>query len=202
MKQRLGYTVLEALISVTMLGGMFVTLMLIYINCASVWAKGEAQTDMSQNLQVVSRNLALDIERSSYDGLSLGPSCLSVLSPADDDGLTEVDTATGQLIWRRYRIYYLDREKQELRRVQLKLAETSPVRLFPIPLEAFDGGSGPRPLVDYCSAGQVLARLVKDFQIQRQGNRMLVFDLTTEKARHGRTEPETSARRVWARVHN
>lgn len=193
---------MEALISVTMLGAMFVTLMLIYINCASVWAKGEAQTDMAQNLQVFSRNLALDIERSSYDGLTLGPGSVSLLSPADDDGGTLVDSDTGSLIWRRYRVYYHDRDKQQLVRCQLKLAETSPVRLFPVPIENFDDGTGPKPLASYCQAGQVLARLVSDFQIQRQGNRMLVFDITTEKARRGRRQPETITRRVWARVHN
>lgn len=197
-----GYTVLEALISVAMLGAMFVVLMLIYINCASVWAKGEAHSDMAQNLQVFSRNLALDIERSSYDGLSLGPGMVALLSPADEHGRTEVDPATGSLLWRRYRVYYLDPGKGELLRCQVKLPETSPVRLFPVPIEAYDDGGGPKPLRDYCQAGQVLARLVRDFQIRRQGNRMLVFEVTTEKARRGRTRPETITRKVWARVHN
>lgn len=184
---------LEAVLAVGLLGALFVLLMSVYLTCARALAQGDRRTSLAGELQVATQSLVSELERSAYDGLSLAPGTLSLLSPKDEQGRVDYDAATGSLRWSRYRIFYLDPGTHELRRRDVNLAPSATQRVAPAPLQ---------DLEDYRSQGTVVARFIYGFEAERQGNRLVHLTLRAERERRGRTEPEKLARSVWARIHN
>lgn len=154
-------TLLEMLISLSLLAIIMTAVMAIYIVGVGAWRKGGVRAELLQDLQVASSRIVKDLERTSYASLSIGPTrdTISVLTMFDETGQFALD-ANGKPIWDRWVVYF--RVGDELRRQEVAWGATPDVRATPVPIELL---SPPQTLANYASGGRVIARDIYNFEV-------------------------------------
>ncbi len=154
-----GMTLIEMLISLSLLGVIISTVLAIYVMGFQAWRKGDVRGDLLAAMQVSSARLVGDIEKTNYASVSIGPTgdSVALLSAIDSAGQFQLDP-NGRPIWQRWVVYY--QSAGEL--LQLEVPWTAPPadRVNPLPIEHL-GGS----LADYLSGGRVVARNLYDFEV-------------------------------------
>ncbi len=148
------------------------------------WARVDVQQDLVQEMQVVGGTWVREVLAGSQAGLSVAPQACSLLSARDDTHQEEPSGLYGELLWRRYRLYFLD--SGQLRR--LNVDPTAPTA-SPSPLERVDLGAGRFPLDHYCTGGKTLLRGLTRVEFRRQGAVVHLL-LEGSRAAYGRSQPQ------------
>ena len=188
-----GHTLLEMVLAAGMLMVLMVTIILVYVVGASAWRKGDTQAELLQDLQTSGARLSVDLASSSYEGLSVGPSFVSCLSPVDKDGKLAYQAGQPLLRWARFRRWALSSSGELLRR-DFDVPSSSPVVTAPVPLESFVGGP--------YAGGSLMMRNMTVFSVTMAGVRTLRVTMTAEKKRYGHRDPEKVSRVFVVRVNN
>jgi hypothetical protein len=165
------------------LGMLFVLLFRIYQIGASAWKKGDAQPDLLQGMQVAKARLSVEIERSIYESLSLGPggNGLSFLSAVDDTGVFRYDPVTLTPRWQKYVVVYFDAPNKNLMWTTVSVVGT-PQEMTPAPIEAF----GPMlPVQTYFTGGRPVARDLAVCTFAVTPDQLVSFTWIGQKKRYG-----------------
>lgn len=196
-KVRGGFTLIESIISCSLLGTILITTGMIYQMGANAWAKTRTQSEMLQAMQTSSKRLTIELENSCPQSLTVSSEAVAFLSARDDDG-TPILAADGTLIWQKYVIYYYDQARQELLRKELPLVAGSPQQTEPAPIEEYLPGT---PLANHLNAGIAVARDVKECEFNLVDTRVELITMC-ERQRYGRTDGETLSFRWEGRPYN
>ena len=183
---RKGVTLIELMISATLLGMLLLLNLLIFQTGMSGWRKVDSQANLLQDLQVVGSFWVREVMGSSSLAISLSPTAVSLPSPRTETAEPANQGVLGQLSWRRYRIFYYDASTQE---IWLGNQTITPPSENPQPIELVDFGSGKHPLSYYCTGGKRLATRVNLFQPSRQGN-LIVLRAGGHEKRYGSEKEE------------
>lgn len=154
-------TLAEMMVSLGLLLIIMGMVLAVYIAGVKVWRKGGTRSELLQDLQVATSNMANDLARTSYASVSIGPGndSIAVLTLFDDDGNFAMNSA-GDPIWDRWVIY--SRQSDTLVRSEVAWPATPDIRATPIPIEQL---SPPLTIVDYVATGRVIARDIYDFEV-------------------------------------
>lgn len=183
---RRAFSLIEMLVSGTLLVLLLGMITFTFQIGASAWRKTDTQSDLLQDLEKVG---ALWVrEACGTRQLSLCSSGTAMALPQAIDDLLdyEVSLPSGSLIYRRYRLYYWDSASREVRLRNLPFAAPVPC---PPRLDSVDLGSGVQSINFYCTGGKALARDVDQFQVHKNGN-LWSIDIQARRTRYGRTDPE------------
>lgn len=178
-----GHTLLELVLGMGLLVLLMTAMFFLYQMGASAWKKGETQTELLQQAQMVTGRLEREVERSVYAATVLDPgpssgTAVSLLSCWDEAAQRyDYDPATRSPVWHRYQICYFDAGAGV---VYWKDVPLAPPSTTPLPMV---GLAGQR------TDGRVLARNVVtcDFRLSEQ---VLELQLALEKKRYGSQGPE------------
>lgn len=179
-------TILEMMVSTAILGLLFTAVFFIYQMGASAWQKGITQSDLQQSAQVAKAQLARELERSTYDSLSVDPQGISFLSPMDANGRFQVDPVALKPHWQKYVIFYHDPATRSLMwREESVLG--SPQELTPGPIETWGAA---QPLSSYFNSGRALAREIDSCTFAVTPDKVVSFLWSGQKKRYGSETPE------------
>lgn len=191
MKRR-GLSLLETMISAVLLGILTSLLFFVYRMGASSLMKGQAQTELLQDVQASSSRLLREIERSTYASLSLDPpppggpaTAISLLSAIDPAGQFAYDPAVGEPTWQKYVVLYYDAPSEELRWREVVLAAGSPEARTPGPIEQYQGSA----LATYRNGGRTIARHVTRCELSFADGTVTLL-LETQRKRYGSEQKE------------
>ena len=128
--------------------------------------KGMGQNEVLSQLQLGVGTLHREVGQTNIHSSSIGPDqgSLAFLTHYDPLGKPSIG-ADGQPAWRAFRVFYLDSLDSTLKARRVELTASSPLAQFPAAIEAFNPGSGTRPLADYLDSGQPQARLIESFRV-------------------------------------
>lgn len=181
--RRPGTTLMEVMVASGIMLMVISMVFVVYVTGARAWRRGEGQADLLQDLEVIQTQLQREVASSvslslSADAPGKSLSFLSARLPGG--GFQVVD---GHVEWQSYLVYYLDPPTRELRRREIPLVAGAPQRQTPGPIDAYDDGSGARPLSSYCVGGDVIGRDVSDltFAVMNGGRLLKVTVEATRK---------------------
>lgn len=115
-----GFTVIEAMVTSSILLLLFGAIVMIYASSAKVWRKVDNRTALLRELQVAMRYLERDLEMTHPFGLTYTDNRIAYLSVTDDDNEISFDNF-GRPEWRRFILVYLSGDDQRLVRRHLSL---------------------------------------------------------------------------------
>ncbi|MCA9779428.1 MAG: prepilin-type N-terminal cleavage/methylation domain-containing protein, partial [Candidatus Eremiobacteraeota bacterium] len=155
---RSGFTIVEVLTVVSVFGILVTAIFMIFNLGLSAFHKTTVKNELLQQAQITNVKLTADLERSSLGSLSsdwADPTrgIAAFLSPLDDNAEFKTDTR-GRPIWQKYIVYYLDDGTNEIFREEIPLVAGAPQRSVPTPIEFYNGGTGPKPLLAYRNGGR------------------------------------------------
>jgi hypothetical protein len=178
-------TMVEILVSVSLLGILMGAALSMYFMTTSVVASGRIRSELMGEAQKASTRLTKDIEGTALSSLSidLPTSAASMMSAQTSEGSYALQ-ANGELIWQRYLVYYLQEDK--LHRLEINLDPAAPQRLNPTPIEDFDPGGGKQDLSSYLADGRVVAHQFKLFELEALPDFSVKFRLAVESPAQGR----------------
>lgn len=180
-------TLLEMLLTISLLGLLMGAVLTIYVSGARAWRKTDARSELLGEAQVCTSNLVADLERSTYAGLELGSGgdALAIASLYDKDGKFEL-TLDGTPVWQRWIVYYL--RDGAVHRTEVPWTAPLADRAEATTLASLNP---PLTVDDYCSGGRVLARNVYDVDFSViPGTSLVSARLELRKKRYGHPEPE------------
>ncbi len=183
-----GSTVIELIVACFLLGLLLASLFLVYRMVAGAWYKTSAQSEMLGRLQVISGRFESELEQSNSHSVSISADhhAISFLS-AIKDGVFVTDLE-GRTRWQSYVIYYYLPSNREIYRREVPLSLGDPEVESPGPIEDF----GPEDSIDsYLSDGRSVMKDVTNAEFSVGTKGLAAFDVSTEKKRYGREEPET-----------
>ncbi len=191
-------TLLELLVAAGLLALLSAAVFLVFRTGTSAWQKGQTQTDLIQQLQLVTSALARDVEAAPYDSLSLSPGGdgISVLSALYADGNYALNTHSGELVWQSFIVYYLSQGQVLRRRVPLAVPAA-----VSGPVEATATNLGTHSIDFYRSGGKSLTQDVSRLQFGISGQ-MLVVEIEGRKKRYGSEAPEVFRLSTTVRLRN
>lgn len=154
------------------------------------WRRSTSQSKLLQELNSSVAQLSRWLERSNASSLSVaaGGAALGGLDCIRDDGTVGYN-ASGQTTWERYRIVYLDGNRQ-LRWRDQPLGAGDPQRDLPGPIDSWDPGSGSQPLSAYLTGGNVLAQAIESCTFTINGARVEIVIVSTDPDRFRSSTPE------------
>ncbi len=185
---RRGTTLLETMVGAAILSGLTLALFFIYRMGASAWKKGEAQTEMLQDLQGSIARLTREAERSTFVSVVTEPGAISFLSPLDANGVIVYDPAGQKPVWQKYVVMYYDAPNEQVRWLEVPLAPGSPEMGQAEPIQLYDAG-GSQPLSTYRVGGKVIASHITRCEFTAADGFVEVLLESTRK-RYGSPAPE------------
>ncbi len=199
MRARSGTTIAELMVAIFILGLLFVALFEIYRMGASAWRKGEAETTLLQGLQVVKSRLDRELERSTFDSLSVDANGLAFLSAMDYGTRSFViEPALVRPRWQKYIVVYYDPPQRAILWREVPVVGT-PQENGATPIEAFGAQT---PLASYYAGGRVVIRDVAAWQIQVTVDELVALTWRVERQRYGKQAPETIELRSVVHMRN
>ena len=179
-------TLIEALISVSLLGILTGAILSMYFMTTSVVSHGRARSELMGELQLANSRMMRDLEGAIYTSCSfdLGNHAFSMLSARAPNGSYELQV-DGEVFWQKYIVYYRAADNVVYRReVPLNVSATQ--RLNPTPIESYDPGTGTSPLSGYLSDGRPVARSVTLLEAVLTPERSVRVKLQAESPAEGR----------------
>jgi hypothetical protein len=160
-----GFTVLELIISIFLLGLLLAAVFVVFFQGAKAWRQSDAYSDLQQQGAILLAQLSKEVEQSCLPGLSLESQSIGLLSAVDTSGQFQF-TSGGSPAWTGYVLFYRDSENV-IRRLDL----TAPTQVAPPrPIEETDMGAGLDPFSTYLSGGRSVAKMVGDFTLSIEPN--------------------------------
>lgn len=179
------------MVSATILGMLLVAIFLIYRMGAASMMRADAETELTQNAQILSRNFAKDVEQTVYDSVSLAPdnSAVAFLSGIYGSDF-QVDSA-GNPLWQKYVVYYHDRAQRRVFRQEVSLPAGASQIYTPAPIDTLAG----LDVTSYATGGDRIADNIYgcSFELDFQpptNTPILLLRVDARKARYGNTEEE------------
>jgi len=174
--RRSGFTVVEVIISASMLLALSLLLVVGWSQGMRAWGTVAEKNEVVTQGQRLVRLLERELEGSSTASVETAPSpsSLSFASSFDLDTRRqfEADAATGSLFWQKRVVYYF--QDQSVYRRELATPVSSPGYSSPLPISEVDLGSGKRPMTFYTDQGSPVAREVTDATFELDGSRVRV----------------------------
>lgn len=147
---------MEMLIGIVLLGLITGAVLYLYLMGGRAVSQGDMRGDLSRELQLAGMSLTREIETSCYEGLSLGPNALAVLSSVPPAGGGPPTLGPdGSVVWQKYVVLWLDGPSKILYRREVPI----PATVNGSPIEAFEG----KTLADYLVDGSPVGRNLVDF---------------------------------------
>jgi prepilin-type N-terminal cleavage/methylation domain-containing protein len=158
-----GLTLLEMLVSLSLVGLIFAAIISIYVVGSKGWRKGNVRGELLQEIQVIARKLGRDIERSSLNSISVGPSQnqLSLLKLYDDDGDFVLDSR-GNPLWPRGLCIFRKARISNFRFREVLWPADASTRSTPLPIEELNP---PLTIADYASGGKKYSSNLEEFKV-------------------------------------
>lgn len=180
---------LELMLSSVILAMVMAVTFSVFRDGLFAWKRATAEASILQDLNAAVGQLSRWIERSPAESLSVTTAgdAIAGVDSIRDDGTVGYDPS-GQVVWERYRIAYLD-AAENLRLRSLPLPTGAPERNSPGPIELFNGGGGPAALSTYLTGGNMLASHIVLCRFTLDGARVQV-ELTAERPRFRSSKPE------------
>lgn len=188
MRRSRATTLLETMIGAAILSGLTLALFFIYRMGASAWKKGEAQTEMLQDLQGSIAKLTREAERSTLVSLTIEPGAIAFLSPLDAAGQVVYDPASQRPIWQRYVVMYYEPASQKVYWRVIPLAPGAPEMGLAEPIQDYDAG-GLQPLASYRAGGTVIATHISRCEFSVTDGLVQIL-LESTRDRYGSDRPE------------
>lgn len=178
-----GATLIEAIVSLSMLSLLMVLMFQVYRLGAAAWQSGEADVQLAQAAQLVTDRLTREVARSPFASVSLDPAtppatAIAFLSPMDPlDNIPDYDGPLRSAVWHSFSIVHHVAATKELRwrRLPLSTPTTTPTPLASLGLER-NGGTLLAAEVTTCEFSLV--------------DRTLELRLVMERQRYGKTDPD------------
>lgn len=179
MRSHRGLTLLEMMVSLTLIGLIFAAVIAIYVVGSKAWRKGNVRGELLQELQVISNKLTKDAERTTLPSVTIGPAQdkISLLRLYDQDGDFLLNSL-GRPIWTSWAVYFQD--GSDLRYQEVPWPADEATRTNPLQIEALDP---PLTLDDYAVGGKSYSSNLLEFQITPVPDAPAMnFKVTLEKA--------------------
>ena len=178
-----GTTLLEALVSVSVLGLLMSMMFAIYRIGAVAWKSGESDVQLAQSAQLVTDRIGREAARSANTSVALDPpaspsTAVSFLSPIDPGtGRPDYDASQRSAIWHSHSVFYHDVTSSEVRQRSIDLATPT---------------AATTPLANLSlerTGGTLLAREVSSCEFFF-ADRTLEIRLVLERKRYGNEAPD------------
>ena len=164
-------TLVEVAISASLLGLVIATIFGMYLLGLKLWSGNDSRSQLLSSLHLSSRQLGRSVSESTSDGASLNatPDILSLLSPRDDDGNSEL-SLNGLRRWLSWEVYY--REETVLKMSRIPWTGSAAEREVPTPLETATGLT----LIGAATGGRTVSRhlYAVEYTIQPDGELLTV----------------------------
>lgn len=138
-KAQQGMTLLEMIISLSLLGFVFAAIFGMYMTGLTMWSGNDSRSQLIQGVQVSNRSLRSMVAESTAPGVSVSADgkILALISPRDLNGNTDL-SPQGLRRWQSWEVYYQD--GNYLRRTQVAwTGATAAEREVPDTLENITG---------------------------------------------------------------
>lgn len=193
MTRQRGHTLVEVMVTGTLLIFLLGMILTIYSNGSSALRKTEAQSDLQGTVQTIVYRLSRDLQRGAPAGLSISGSEDAISVPVPDTfGFDD----NHDLNYGRYIVYYL--KEGMLYRREVEIDEGNPARVSALPIEDFQGLA----LDDYRQDGVLVGRGIVEFKVSAGGGEMVSVTLTAEQKRYGKPTPDTFSLTTGFQLHN
>ncbi len=193
MTRERGHTLVEVLVTGTLLIFLLGMILTIYSNGSSALRKTEAQSDLQGTVQTIIYRLSRDLQRGSPAGLSVAASEDAVSVPVPDAfGFDD----NHDLNFGRYIVYYL--QDGMLYRREVEIDAGNPAHTSALPIEDFQGLT----LEDYRRDGVLVGRGIVEFKVSAGGGETVSVTLTAEQRRYGKPTPDTFRLTTGLQLHN
>lgn len=178
-----GTTLLETVISLSLLGLLMLLMFSVYRLGANAWKSGETDAQLAQSAQIVTDRLAKEASRSALVSLALDPigppsSAVSFLSPVNPaTSLPDYDGTVGSPVWHSHSICYFDSTQGEIRwrSIPLAMPTTSAAPLATLAAER--------------NNGILLSKEVTECEFLQMDRTIEVF-IAVERKRYGKETPD------------
>lgn len=191
---RSGLTLVEVLVTLTVLSILMTALFAVFKMGLSAWHKTSTKNELLQQVQIVDFRLSDELQLSALESATADPGidALSFLSPLDANGKF-ILSAKGRPEFQKYIIYYRKSSDQKMYRREVLLNAGASERNVPGPIEEYDPGTGKKPLGFYTNSGQPLARYFTDFtpEVLPEPVSQVTWKLTAQRKRYGTDRPES-----------
>lgn len=179
-------TLIEALISVSLLGIMVGAILSMYFMTTTAVSRGGVKSELQSQLQQVNGRVLRDVEGAIYQHCSFDPAnqAFSLISAQADDGSYGLQP-NGDLTWQKYIVYYRAADNVVYRK-EIDIDAAAPQRTNPTNIESYDPGGGPQPLSTYLSGGRPIAREITALTAELLPSRAIRVKLVAEKPAQGR----------------
>ena len=179
-----GTTLIEAILSLTLLNLLMAFMFFVYRLGASAWQSGQADTQLAQTVQSVVDRISREASRSSIESLSFEPqapdvaSIIAFLSPIDQTtNSPSYDPVTLLPLWHSHFVCYYDQGNKELRWKKVPVALPS---IEATPLNSLNSQR---------SDGALLAEEISACEFFVIGD-SLDLTITAERQRYGSSKPD------------
>lgn len=196
---------IELMVSCFIFGLLTVVLFFFYRMGASAWKKGDAESELLQNLQVACRKISRPLEASSATSVSTYANAthtaLSFLTAvgAADTFMVQPDTLLPD--WQSYQVFYFERAQQTLYQREVDLLAGSSQHTVPGPIQSFVSSSGTHPLGFYCTDGRPIARHLTDLTVTLNGS-LVTIEAEAQMKRYGSERNEQLRLRSTTHLRN
>lgn len=199
MRVHRGFTILELMISMSVLGVLLGLTFLIYTMGARAWAKGDTKADLLRSAQVIAAKTNRYVESSTPLSLSAAPdgSAVAFLSAEDEDGVFQYNPVTLLPRWQKFIVLYHDPAARSVNLREVSVVGT-PLQDTPQTIEA----RGEGPVAGYKSGGQPLGREIDECRFTVTPEVQLLTELRSKKKHYGTDAPEVHETRLLNTLRN
>jgi Tfp pilus assembly protein PilE len=194
-----GITILELMISLSLLGVLLAATFFIYTTGARAWAKGDSQSDLLRAAQIVSAKTTRYVESSTNLSLSVATdnSAVAFLSAENDDGMFLYDHVSLLPHWQKFIVLYHDPATKTVYFREVSVLGTT-LETAPETIDALGGG----PVDNYKSGGQPLGREIDVCRFTLTAESQLLTELESQKRHYGSDAPATQSTRFLNTLRN
>lgn len=189
-----GMTYTEVMVAALVLGMLYTAALAIYRMGVNSWMKADDRTTLLSNLQLASRQLTSESQRTHYPTISVTPDgkAFAFLEVAE---VPQVDNA-GRPFWDHFVVFYYDGTEKTLVRKEVPYAPPDPT--MPDTIDSYTGAS----LSSHLSGGRPVVRHLADFHVQSINPDILEFRLKTEVEANAHAGTESMQLEVTVQVTN
>lgn len=194
-----GFTVIELMVSMSVLALLLGLTFLIYVSGARAWAKGDAKADLLRAAKLVATKTYRHVESSTALSLSVAAdgSAVAFLSAEDTNGVFLYDPVSLLPRWQKFIVLYHD---PVTRTVNLREAGVLGTTLEHTPqtIDALSAG----PVASYKSGGQPIGREIDECRFSITPESQLLTELRSLKKHYGSDAPEVQETRLLNTLRN
>lgn len=194
-----GFTVIELVMSMSILGLLLGLTFLIYTMGARAWAKGDAKADLLRAAQLVAAKTNRYVESSTPLSLSVASdgSAVAFLSAEDANGVFLYDPVSLLPRWQKFIVLYHDPTARMVNLREVSVLGTT-LEHTPQTIDALSAG----PVTNYKSGGQPLGREIDECRFSLTPESQLLTELRSVKKHYGSDLPEVNETRLLNTLRN